>query len=334
MIGVAIDFSAGESREQRCYGTFKNDLPDHSFRLNVLFVKHNGDFKVHSHEYCELVIVLGGRGTHLTDVENYPIEEGDVFVITGNSRHGFADARDLRLCNIQFDPQQFLRGQRSLARMMGYHALFDLEPRSLHPAERRQRLHLSTQEMVYVTSLLATLKSEIDRREEGWEVFIRSTFLLLVSHCSRLYTRQKKDDATPLVRMANVISHIQKHYREPMPIRELARIAHLSPSQFQRLFKRTYSTTPQKFVRQVRLHEACEMMKDPNRDITSIAFDAGYSSSSLFATQFKQQMGESPSQYRRRKLWERDTLRTAATWPARHSEPVETRAIARARYPA
>jgi len=153
-------------------------------------------------------------------------------------------------------------------------------------------------------SLLASLKIEFEKREEGWEIFIKSTFLLLVSYFSRVYARHKKDQATPLVRMANVISHIQKHFRESLRVEDLARIAHLSASQFQRTFKRTYNITPKKFIRQVRLHEACEMLKDPNRDITNIAFENGFSSSSFFATQFKQCMGESPSQYRRRKLAE------------------------------
>lgn len=291
-------------KEQRCYGTFREDMPDPAFRFNILFVKHDGAFKMHSHEYCELVIVLGGRGVHLTDYENYALEEGDVFVITGNTRHGFRDAKDLKLCNIQYDPHQFLRGQRPLNKMMGYHALFDLEPRSNQPDHFNERLHLSTEELVHVTSLLATLKAEFDGHNEGREVVIKSTFLLLVTYLSRLYDRHKRDQGTPLVRMANVIAHIQKHFREPLRIGDLARIAHLSASQFQRTFKRTYQTTPKKFIQQVRLHEACEMLKDPNRDITNIAYETGFSSSSFFATQFKQCIGESPSQYRRRKLAE------------------------------
>jgi AraC family L-rhamnose operon transcriptional activator RhaR/AraC family L-rhamnose operon regulatory protein RhaS len=208
------------------------------------------------------------------------------------------------LCNLQYDPDQFLSGQRGLDKMMGYHALFDLEPRSNKPNHFNERLHLSTDELVYVTSLLATLKAELDGRNEGREVVIESTFLLLVTYLSRRYASQKRNQATPLVRMANVVAHIQKHFREPLRVSELARLAHFSESQFQRTFKRTYNTAPQKFVQQVRLHEAGEMLKDPNRDITNIALETGFSSSSLFSTQFKRQFGQTPSEYRRSKLSE------------------------------
>jgi AraC-like DNA-binding protein len=202
-----------------------------------------------------------------------------------------------------YDPRQFLTDQRDLDKMMGYHALFDLEPRSRR-TEFKERLHLSTDELVYVTSLISMLKAEFDSRSDGRQTTIKSIFLLLITHLSRLHTRQKEHTGTPLVRMANVISHIQRHYRESLPLADLARLAHWSASQFRRNFKRIYNTSPVKFITQIRLHEACEMLKDPNRDITGVAMEAGFSSSSFFSTQFKSYLGESPSDYRRRKLSE------------------------------
>jgi AraC-like DNA-binding protein len=202
-----------------------------------------------------------------------------------------------------YDPAQFLSGQRDLDKMMGYHVLFDLEPRSSR-REFKERLHLSTEELVYVTSLISALKEEFDSENDGRKTSIRCTFLLLVTQLSRLYSRQREHSGTAHVRMANVISYIETHYREPLPLEDLARLAHWSPSQFRRNFKRIYNTSPIKFISQVRLHEACEMLKDPNRGITDVAMETGFSSSSFFATQFRNYLGESPSQYRRRKLSE------------------------------
>jgi AraC-like DNA-binding protein/mannose-6-phosphate isomerase-like protein (cupin superfamily) len=303
MIGSAVELNGGCTKKKPCYGTYHGDIPDGSFRFNITVVRHEQSFPLHSHEYAELVIVLGGRATHLTNYGNHPLENGDVVVINRQTKHGFANAQGLKLCNIMYDPRQFLAGQGDLDKMMGYHALFDLQPRS-RPAEFKERLHLSTDELVYVTSLVSTLKAEFDSRNDGRQTTIRSIFLLLVTHLSRLYTRQKEHTGTPLVRMANVISHIQRHYRESLRLADLARLAHWSASQFRRNFKRIYNTSPVKFITQVRLHEACEMLKDPNRDITAVAMEAGFSSSSFFSTQFKSYLGESPSEYRRRKLSE------------------------------
>jgi len=294
-----VELTGGCTRETPCYGTYHGDIPDRSFRLNITVVKHDGSFPLHSHEYAELAIVLGGRATHLTNHGNHPLEDGDVVVINRHTKHGFTDAQGLKLCNIMYDPRQFLAGHPDLDRMAGYHALFDLEPRS-RCAEFKERLHLPTDELIYVTSLVSALKAEFDSHNDGRHTSVRSAFLLLVTHLARLYARQKEQVGTPLARMANVISHIQKHYREPLRLEDLARLSHWSPSQFRRHFKRSYNISPVKFITQIRLHKACEMLKDPNHDITYVAMETGFSSSSFFSTQFKNYLGESPSQYRRR----------------------------------
>ena len=308
-VGVAVELVGGRARQQVCYGTYAGDMPAPGFRLRVAFVEHADSFKMHAHEYSEICVVLGGRATHLTDYENHPLEAGDVFVISGNTRHGFQEPQGLKLCNVMFDPRQFLGGQRDLDRMMGYHALFDLIPRSRHPKQFKERLHLTPAELAHVTALVTAMHGEMAAKEEGWQTVVRNNFLLLAAYLSRLYTRQKSRHATPLVRMANVVSHIQKNFRQLLSIEELARLAHLSASQFQRTFKRTYNTTPVKFINQVRIHEACELLKDPNHNVTSVAMDCGYSSSAFFSTQFKSAMKESPSAYRRRHVFALSTAK-------------------------
>jgi AraC-like DNA-binding protein/quercetin dioxygenase-like cupin family protein len=328
-IGCATEFSGTKQKEQLCYGTFRGDMPNPAFRFNIIFVEHKANFPVHSHEYAELVIVLAGRGIHLTDQGDHPLEEGDVFVISGNHRHGFKNPQGLRLCNIMYDPDQALANNRELKGMMGYHALFELEPRSTEPRRCSERLHLSTDEMVYVTSLLSTLKGEFDGRAEGRQSILKNLFQVLVTYFCRLYGSHKQATATPLIRMARVMSHIQQHFRETLCVDDLARMAHLSRSQFQRMFKRTYQITPLRFILKVRMHEACEMLKDPNRDITNIAFDTGFSSSSFFATQFKQHMGESPSEYRRKKLAELKTPTATSVTKRMGTQPARLLSVAR-----
>lgn len=301
-VGTATELVDGRPRPQMCYGTYAGDMPDQRFRLRIVVVEHADSFRMHSHEYSEICLVLAGRATHLTEWENHPLETGDVFVINGDTRHGFEQPQGLKLCNVMFDPRQFLSGQRELDRLMGYHALFDLQPRSKHPKTFRERLHLAPADLAHANQIITTMRAELEAREEGWQTIVRGSFLQLVTHLARCYARQQKRAPTPLIRMANVVAHIQKNFREPLRMADLARVAHLSVSQFQRLFKRTYQTTPVKFIAQVRIHEACELLKDPNHDVTRVAYDCGYNSPAFFSTQFKALMGEAPSAYRKRQL--------------------------------
>jgi AraC-like DNA-binding protein/mannose-6-phosphate isomerase-like protein (cupin superfamily) len=302
MVGTATEFVAGQPTAAPCYGTFAGDLQDQGFRFRISFVEHTGHFAMHSHEYAELVLVLAGTSTHLTDVENHPLEAGDVFVINAGRSHGFDRAQGLRLCNIMFDPAQFLENERELDGLMGYHALFQIGPRLTEPASFRERMHLTTEELARANAILSTLKNEYESKADGWTAAVRYQFLSLVTLLSRAYTQQKREQATPLIQMARVVSHIQQNFHTTISVEDLARLAHLSPSQFQRRFKQLYNVTPMQFVANVRIHTACEMLRNPNHDVTRVALATGFSTSAFFSAQFKKHMGESPSSYRKRRL--------------------------------
>lgn len=57
-VGTALEYTEGRLYEQKCYGTFAEDMPESDFRFRIAFVQHEGDFKLHAHEYSELVFVM------------------------------------------------------------------------------------------------------------------------------------------------------------------------------------------------------------------------------------------------------------------------------------
>jgi AraC family L-rhamnose operon transcriptional activator RhaR/AraC family L-rhamnose operon regulatory protein RhaS len=191
ILGTAKELVAGQSRIQKCYGTYAGDLPDPRFRLRIALVEHEDSFQMHAHEYSEVCIVFGGRAIHLTDYGNHPLETGDAFVINGDTHHGFTDTHKLKLCNVIFDPRQFLSGQRDLHRLMGYHALFDLQPRATHPEEFTERLYLRPADLARVQQLVAAMQDETSGHEDGWQIVVRSLFLQLTTLLSRCYARQQ-----------------------------------------------------------------------------------------------------------------------------------------------
>ena len=96
----------------------------------------------------------------------------------------FRDANKLNLCNLMFDPSQFLEGRSELEEMMGYHALFDLQPRT-RSVDRR--LHLSTEHLEYTSNLIAILKSEYENQSEGRRLVLK----LLVAFRMPAFLRRK-----------------------------------------------------------------------------------------------------------------------------------------------
>ena len=88
---------------------------DENFPFFIQMGDQQGDFNMHRHEdFFEMVVVTDGTAMHIVENESYPISMGDVFIISGNTSHGFKDAVDFKPCNIMFDPDIFLRAPRTL----------------------------------------------------------------------------------------------------------------------------------------------------------------------------------------------------------------------------
>ena len=79
---------------------------------------------------------------------------------------------------------------------------------------------------------------------------------------------------------------------------DVARAAGLSPFHFHRVFQMMVGSTVADFVRDRRLHRALFLMAySPRASLTSIALDAGFSSSSDFSRCFRTRFGLAPSRF-------------------------------------
>lgn len=293
----------GQIKAHVCTGTIEGDLSE-GFPFNIMLAGHNESFPMHGHEYSELNIVVGGSAVHMTDYENYPIEEGDVFVINGDHQHGFSDSKNLRVAIIQFSTDELSGHLDDLNQLMGYHGLFDIEPRSPIGMTYRQRFRLQPSELTVCKDLFEKMKDEFEEQDSGFKTVIRGLFLQLVTQLSRFYESNNKNEDRFAVTMANVMSHICQKFREPIRIEDLARISGLSLSQFQRRFKLIYNTTPIKMIHELRADEAARLLQNPDYDLNQIADQIGYNAASFFSTQFKQLRGMTPREYRKKFLAE------------------------------
>ncbi len=80
---------------------------------------------------------------------------------------------------------------------------------------------------------------------------------------------------------------------------EIAKTVNLHEASFCRAFRQSTGLTPHRYLLFDRVNRAKELMKDPDRTLTDIALDCGFSSSSQFSVAFKRIVGESPGRYRR-----------------------------------
>src|SRR3954454_19889561 len=117
--------------------------------------------------------------------------------------------------------------------------------------------------------------------------------------CHILRTDQKNESAVSVdyvERVNRAIDHIVRNLGEPLRLEEVSAAAGFSPFHFHRVFKSLLGETLNQFVKRLRLERALYLMSHaPNRSLTDVAFDCGFSSSSDFSRSFKQCYGAAPS---------------------------------------
>jgi len=115
-------------------------------------------------------------------------------------------------------------------------------------------------------------------------------------------------------RIEHAILLITTRFRESLALPDLAAEVALSPFHLHRLFKAQTRETPAAYLSRIRLaHAAHLMVVLPDAPLVQIAIESGFSSAATFARAFRQQFGETASDYRRRKQL---VVNTATSAPA------------------
>ena len=94
-----------------------------------------------------------------------------------------------------------------------------------------------------------------------------------------------------------ILEYIHAHYRESIELNTLAALTYSTPSHIARLFKKHTGTTIISYVHQIRIEDACRLLKIHRGSIQEIAFQVGYGSLNNFYKYFKKYTGQTPAQY-------------------------------------
>ena len=98
-----------------------------------------------------------------------------------------------------------------------------------------------------------------------------------------------------LSRISNAISHIRRHYAQPLRIEMLAKAVGMSLSSLHRHFKAVTGMSPLQYQKRLRLQEARRQLTARQQSAAGIAFAVGYESPSQFSREYKRMFGVAPS---------------------------------------
>lgn len=107
--------------------------------------------------------------------------------------------------------------------------------------------------------------------------------------------RERPGAVAPLAR---VIERMHDRPDDDLSSRDFARIAGMSSSHFDRVFRQMLETSPRQYFLRVRVEAACRRLAESHDTIAAIALASGFHDHAHFTRSFRRIMGLTPSAYR------------------------------------
>jgi AraC family transcriptional regulator len=168
----------------------------------------------------------------------------------------------------------------------------DLLERTGHPDAITSRLLLSAADALDGRAALDTLF-----RQQLTDLLATR---LLAAHAGVAATPQPIVGGLSPAVLRRAIERLRSDSDADVSLSALASDAGLSRFHFCRAFKESTGLSPHGWLRQHRLEQAMNMLRETDESVVSIAAALGYSSQTAFAAAFKKLMGETPSDWRKR----------------------------------
>lgn len=259
----------------------------------------------HAHDFLELGYILSGSATHhLGDGFVHPVLSGDIFLIDPGALHYYSEVKNLKVCYL-------LLSQAGVQTYLGI-----LESREIDsPVEQIpstnvlpgmvQPKHLGAEIANEVETILDRIALELETRQPRYQALVRALLTELFVLLSRLSLEEQSKSINGtetdinLTRISKVKTFIEEHYASDLRIADIARCASLAPQYLCRLFKNITGTSMIEYLTNVRIHQACILLRQTSLPITEICYRVGFNDLSHFIRTFRKTIDFTPSKYRK-----------------------------------
>lgn len=101
-------------------------------------------------------------------------------------------------------------------------------------------------------------------------------------------------------KIGDAIAYLNRHFNEPIILRDIPQKFGLTPATFYREFARKILATPSQYLTSLRIEQARKLLETTQNTITSIALACGFFDHSHFVHTFRREQGITPGQYRKK----------------------------------
>ncbi|HFI0421705.1 TPA: AraC family ligand binding domain-containing protein [Streptococcus suis] len=266
-----------------------NELDSHNFDLNV---DHYGaeqcdkgySFGPTIRDNFVLHFITNGKGKITIDGETTNLQAGDLFVLPKNQSI-FYQADENEPWTYTWVGFSGSRAETILSQTRL------LEKYYLHS-------HLESE----------ILKKMIDINQTEVQSLPMITELILIGHLNQLlaaliqeFPNESLKESSTLAKnyVHHAIKLIHSQYNSPIKVNEIADHLALSRSYLYKIFKQETGYAIKDYILQIKMKRSCQLLEDPTRNITEIAYSVGYQDPLTFSSAFKNYFHMSPTDFRK-----------------------------------
>lgn len=279
----------------------KQFTSDHRFPFDLVYKdtkSSQSELPDHLHDWHELVYVYRGKGTFFIDQAFYDMEEGDLFVVPGNTIHrAFPDLENpVTSTAVFFSPS--LVPQSLLGDDFSYLQCFQYAKK-----KKAYKIPLPASEHPLFEVCLEIMQHEKLHEEAGFRHAILlqlERILLLLNRCISPENRREAMQSTVgPAWMKAILLYIDGYLENDLSLNALANQSSVTCAHFSRAFKQMTGMTVTEYVNTKRIIRAAELLLSTDYSIAAIATRIGMESIPHFHRMFKKIMGITPATYKR-----------------------------------
>lgn len=258
------------------------------------------DTPFHFHDNCELVFIEDGYGNKLIGDNVSVFTKDDIILMGPNVPHIFTNDdlfykgnKNLRskATVIYFSP-------KLLDHLLSYNAL-DPFYNLIKRASRGLEIIGNTRDAICKELANFTEKEELFQLSSFFYILnlllkTKEVKYIISEKFTNTYSQQ--DSA----RISSVYQFLMQNFKRNIQLEEAAEIAHMAPTAFCRFFKQRTLKTFSRFMNELRIHHACELLSIPDKTITDVFYECGFNNPTNFNKFFKEITGTTPSEYRKK----------------------------------
>lgn len=256
--------------------------------------------RLHFHNCLELGVCHDCGGIMKFHDKEITFQAGDITCIPKNILHTTYShsGTSSRWSYLFFKPKEFFQNL-----LPDTWPNYDLEPVNSFNYE----YVLSSSEYPELNSLILHVISELEQQRPGYQIISRGLLLALYIELYRVqYTNNNHQAESDIdvpeenpLKISPALDYVAENYMHNFPIDHLADLCHWSPSHFRRVFQEIVGMAPLEYLNCVRIMKACNLIRNTNDSILTIAENVGFQSISSFNRNFLNIVQISPRDYRK-----------------------------------